>query len=477
MSDYKAILKHSSNYLIANIATKALLFISIPIYTRLLSVEEYGIVNVFMSTISVAAVLLTMNSEVAISRYYFDTKEINEFKRFVGTSINLATLIMMVTSSFFLIFIKSISEMLSFSVILTISILPVALYSIINSVFEQIYNPLLQSKKIAIVSSVKTYLAFALSLVFILLLKENKYMGYVWGTILAMVLLAVYLYRQIKPYYISCLDKKHIKYILSYCLPYLPYSLSGVILAQFGRLFISSESGFEKAGVYSFASNISMIMMVLIMVIHQAWNPYYFRYMNENDRKSIDGDYDLIWRGTLIIGIGICLFGQEIGWLMGASEYWQSLYILPLLVTGYVLYQWAYVYMRNCGYAKKTIWNAIAVISGGVLNVVLSYILIPQYKELGVAIAFCVSYLTILIVSFATNRYVLKVHAPSFKHFNGLFCLYCLIAGFSIFLYFWEDNQVFAILIKIVLFIVSSVFFMYNYRREFKKLILAIKKN
>lgn len=476
MSDHKALLKHSRNYLFANIATKALLFISIPVYTRLLSVEEYGIINVFMSTIAIVAVLLPLNSEVAISRYYFDTKDLDDFKRFVGTTINFSTCIILVTSAIFLIFAAPISEMLSFSIILTISILPVALYSIINSVFEQIYNPLLQSKKIAIVSSIKTYLAFALSIVFILLLKEDKYMGYVWGTISAMVILAIYLYRQINPYYISSFDKKHIRYILSYCLPYLPYSLSGVILAQFGRLLISNESGFEKAGVYSFASNISMIMVVLISVIHQAWNPYFFRYMNDNDRKSINTDYDLIWRVTLIVGIGICLYGQEIGWIMGGADYWHSLYILPILVTGYVFYQWAYVYMRNCGYAKKTIWNAIAVITGGILNIVFSYYFVPYYLELGVAIAFCASYLVILLVSYLTNKFILKVYAPSFKHFSRLFYFYCLISVVSMIFYIKDFDFRISIPLKTVVFLLTFITLMFRYKKETRNIVFLLKK-
>ena len=60
MSDFKALAKHSTNYLFAIMATKALAFISIPVYTRLLSVYEYGIINVFMSTVGIVQVLLTL---------------------------------------------------------------------------------------------------------------------------------------------------------------------------------------------------------------------------------------------------------------------------------------------------------------------------------------------------------------------------------------------------------------------------------
>ena len=84
MSDFKALAKHSTNYLFATMATKALAFISIPVYTRLLSVYEYGIINVFMSTVGIVQVLLTLNTEVANALksdmalfYYFLSKSLS----------------------------------------------------------------------------------------------------------------------------------------------------------------------------------------------------------------------------------------------------------------------------------------------------------------------------------------------------------------------------------------------------------------
>ena len=83
MSDVRALLKHSLNYLFAQVATKALAFISIPVYTRILSVEEFGVVQVFLATVGIASVLLTLNTEVGISRYYYDRKSDDDFKEFV----------------------------------------------------------------------------------------------------------------------------------------------------------------------------------------------------------------------------------------------------------------------------------------------------------------------------------------------------------------------------------------------------------
>lgn len=470
MSDHKELLKHSRNYLFANIATKALAFISIPVYTRLLSVEDYGIVNVYISVIMIAPILMTLNTEVAIARYYFDSKDIDDFKEFVCCSIKVSSIVFFVISILLITIVPWISMLLSFSCLLTLTIIPVSLYKITNSVFTQIYNPIMESKKIAIVSSIQAYLAFGLSVLAIILLPSNKYYGYVIGNVLAMIMLGIYLYNQIKPYYKKSFRSDHIKYLLNYCIPYLPYSLSGVIIAQFGKIFISSESGFDNAGLYSFASNISLVIMVFIGLIHQAWNPFYFRYMNEKDYKSIDNDYDLIWRITLLLGVFVCIFSHEIGLVMGKDEYLPSLRILPYLVLGYVFYQLAFVYMRNTGYAKKTIWNGIVVVISGIFNIILNYYLIPTYNEMGAALSFMFSYILLFLLSWIINIYILRVYAPKIIKFAFPFAITFPFYFVSLYLDDYSLNFVYLYIFKISISIIVFLLLTFQYRYNFIQL-------
>lgn len=463
MSNFRSLFKHSFNYLLANIATKALAFISIPVYTRLLSVEEYGVVSIFLATIGISSVLLTLNLEVAISRYYYDAENLDDFKDFVGTTICLTVIALIVTTLIYIFNLSYISNFLSFDNYLTIAIIPVSLYSIINSIFQQIYNPLLASKKIAIVSSVQTYLAFILSVIIIIIIPNDKYYGYVLGTILSMIILSTYLYKQIKPYCHKCFKVSHVKYILNYALPNIPYALSGVILAQFGRLIVNDYDGFSSAGLYSFAASIGGLMAILINVVHQAWNPYYFEYMNRNDYISINKDYDLIWKVTLISAIFLSLFGYEIGTILAENEYWSSLYLVPFFVLGYVFYQWSYVYLRNTGYSKKIIWNAVAVFISGASNLFLSVYGVSKYGDLGVALAFCVSYLVLLIVSWGINRYILHVYAPKVYDFLKPLFLFAIFWSFSIVLYHINIDYWLTVVIKIFILFSMSLLYLKSY--------------
>ncbi len=463
MSDFRGLIKHSSNYLLANVATKALSFISIPVYTRLLTVSDYGIVNVFFATVQIATILLTLNTEVAISRFYYDTKNLDEFKKFVGTSVVLSGGIFLIMSLLSVLLLPQLSGLTGLSEILCLFILPVSLYYIINSVFTQIYNPMMESQKIAVVSSVQVYLAFGLSVLFILLLNKDKYYGQVYGTVTAMVLLSGYLLHNIKPYVKLSFEWKYVRYILSYSIPNLPYALSGLIISVFGRIIIGNNNGFGDAGIYSFSANIGALMLIIIMVTHQAWNPYYFRYMNEGDTASIDKDYDLIWRLTLTAGLFLSFFGTDIGILLGRPQYYGGLYLVPIFSLGYVFYQWAYVYMRNCGYAKRMIWNAVVVIASGVCNVIFSVWLIKSSGDLGVAVAFTLSYLILLVLCYLVNRFQLKLYSPSLKRFIKPFLLFGIFwsLAFSIVLEF--QAGVIEVLIKAVLFVACAFLLMRTY--------------
>lgn len=470
MSDHKALFKHSRNYLFAELASKALAFVSIPVYTRLLSVEEYGVMGVFMSLVGIAVVLFTLSTDVAISRYYYDRKDDDDFKSFVGSTITLTMIVLCFTITVFILLLPFLSDKLSFPKRLTFCLLPVALYQATNQVFTQIYNPMMKSQKIAIVSSIQVYLAFALSVVFMLSLQSEKYYGYVYGNITAMAILGIYLYKQIRPYCIFSFKKSYYKYILNYCLPYIPYTLSGVILSQFSRIFIGQDQGFSLAGSYTLTTNIAALMLIVLGVTHSAWNPYYFRYMNEKDTVSIDNDYNLIWRITLTIAFSIAAFGNELAIVLSkGDEYLITTYVMPFLVLGYCFYQWAYVYLRNTGYVKRNIWNAVCVVISGTANAFLNSLFVPEYKEMGAAVATCLSFFLLMIVGYLTNKFIIKAYSPSFWNFLKIFII-VLPLFFAVFMIHIIDiDLLIKIPLKLVLFVGLLCLIMLPYRSKMYK--------
>lgn len=410
MPGFKEILKHSRNYLIANLATKALAFISIPVYTRLLTPNDYGIVSIFLGVVGIMGSIMSFSTDRSVSRYFFDQKSPEDFKRFVGTSSILALCFFILNSLILFIFAEKFGNLVGLSKNTVYLIIPVSFINVIGLTFEQIYGPLKKSKVIALASVSMVYIGFTLSILLILLFKSDKFFGQILGQILTGILMVIYWIKRIKPYFKISFDLSYIKYIFTFSVPLIPYALSGVIIEQFGKIAIGSSQSISQAGYYSLALTVGSLVSIAISIAHQAWNPYYFEHMNNRNYKQIDSDFDKIFRITLFIAIAISAFGKEIGLLLAKKEFSGSLYLIPIFTIGYIFYQFSYAYLRNFGYSKKTYYMTLTVLLSGLLNIILNVLLIKKLGELGAAISFSLSYIFMAIIGWFFNKKFVKLH-------------------------------------------------------------------
>lgn len=409
MSNFREVVKHSGNYLVANLATRALAFISIPIYTRLLSTRDYGIISVFLAVTGILNSLLALSFDTSISRYYFDKTSDIDFKKFVGTTLIASCIIMLFSSNIIIIYASNIATLLGIPVKIVYLLIPMVVINIIGLLFIQIYQPQKLSKPIAISSLFRVYLGFSCSIGLILVFNSEKYFGQVLGQILAGVIMLFYWYRKIAPYVVLNFDKKHFRYIINYSIPLIPYALSGVIIEQFGKLFIASNNGVSQAGFYTLAISVASLTGIVTEITHQAWYPYYMEYMHSKNYTRHDQELIRIFKLSLLAAMFFSCFGKEIGIILAKKEFTSALYIIPILTIGYVCHQLSYAYMRNISYILKTSYMSVIVISSGCINVLLNSILIVKIGIIGSAFSFVISYFIMAILSWYISSYVLKV--------------------------------------------------------------------
>ena len=239
-------------------------------------------------------------------------------------------------------------------------------------------------------------------------------------------------------------------------------------MIQFSKIVISSFGGFAEVGKYNIAATIGGLMMVVISITHQAWNPYYMRYMTERDHFSIDHDVNLIWRMTLLCGGLLASFGYEIGYVLAAPEYHQYLYMIPLFVLGYVFYQWSYFYLRNVGFSKKTIWNTIIVFISGGFNVILNFVLIKKFGNIGAPVSLIGSYLLMLFVSYFVNKYILKEYTSPVRDYLLPMFVFLVFTGIVTTSYVLMDKAGYflSFIFKVISLVILTVILFYPYKQQ-----------
>jgi O-antigen/teichoic acid export membrane protein len=401
-------LSHFKNYLSTRIATQAISFISIPVLTRLLSPEEYGTYNVFLSYTGLFSVLLTLNLSSAVGRYFYENKP--DFRSFLGTVIIVNTIQLVVSTVAFLFILDRLSSWFSLPP-LVIMIMPVViLIVLVDNLFQQLFQGLKESRKIAVVTIWRTYLTFGVGVVIVLLLAGNRYLGLIWGQIIIGLVVSVYLLHQMRPHISWKLETGHLRYIFSYSIPLIPYTLSGIILDQFDRIMINSYSGSASAGLYSFAYNIGMLLNVFSSALYQAWMPNFFEYMNKKDFSSLNVNAERMFRIILLAAVLLIYFGQDIGQMLAGRNYYESLHIVPVIVLGYVFYAIFPLYAWSMGYGYRTLWVSFIVLAAGIVNILLNRILIPHYGYEAAAYATLASFILMALMAWVTCRYILNLY-------------------------------------------------------------------
>lgn len=451
MANFTGFLKHGGNYLVASVATSALAFISIPVYTRLLTPEDYGVVSIFMGLVGLLGSVMSFSTDRSVSRYFFDQKNELDFKRFVGTSSILAFTFFIINSFLLVLFAEEFGNFVGLDKYLVYLIIPVSIVNIIGLTFEQIYGPLKRSKEIALSSVVKVFLSFAFSVAFIFFFKKDKFYGQIIGQIVSGFCIVLFWIRLIKPYFIWSFDTSYVKYIFTYSVPLIPYALSGVIIEQFGKIAIGSSQGISEAGFYNLALAVSSIVNITIAVTHQAWNPYYFEYMNSKNYTQLDKDFIKIFKITILVAFGVASFGKELGLLLAKKEFSGALYLIPIFTIGYVFSQLSFAYIRNFGYTKKTQFMTITILASGICNVILNVLFIKSFGELGAAFSFVLSYVIMAVLAWFINEYFVKLHTTPFKQ---MLIPLSIVIPFYVSLYFVMDIQsIFGLLIiKVISF-------------------------
>lgn len=404
--DRSNLLGHSKNYFYGNMAVKALGFISVPIFTRLLTPEDYGIVNVVTSLTQIFIVLMMLNVQGSISRYYFE--EQNDYPKFVGNIISFLFVFNAVIMSFVVIFKKPLSTFFAVNQTLLIIALLIAFLKIAVELFNAYLQASKQSKLFAKIAFANNFLIIPISIVFILLLDNEKYLGKLYAMLIVSASFGIYAgYKLIKLSKFQ-FDISMVKYALVFGIPLIPHALSSFILAHFDRVMVNQISGANDAGLYSFAYNIGMIMNVVVISINKAWIPVFYQKIRESKYAEIERLVQDNTKIVSIIGLALMLFSKELVMIMAGSEYIEALELVPIIVLSYIVVHLYTTFVNYSFFRKKTFLISLSTLMAGVINIILNYQFIPEYGYIAAAYTTLISYLILLVLHFINSKWILK---------------------------------------------------------------------
>lgn len=419
MDNSKKALTSGIWYTVSNFLTRAIGMITTPIFTRLLTQEEFGMFSNFISWQSLLAIFVTLNLESTLISARFDFRE--KFDEYIFSVLSLSSLSALVWILAANVFIGPASELLGMgSVYINALLVYLAFSSAVNMFMarERYYFEYKKTALIGICVSVGTSL---LSVVLILTMRDRLF-ARVIGSIAPGLLLGVILYlffvvkgRRIRVCYW--------KYAIPICLPYIPHLLSMTVLNSTDRIMITHWCSPTDTAMYSLAYTCGSLITLLLTSMNSAFAPWLGEHLDEKKFEEIRGFSQKYIAVFLLFSIGIMLAAPEILLILGGKRYLAAKYVMPPVAVGCVC-QFLYTLFVNVEqFYRKTAGMAAASVLAALINVALNALFIPRIGYLAAAYTTLVGYVCLLLMHMYLVRRIGYARVYDYKYVLLAVCL------------------------------------------------------
>lgn len=468
----KQILKDTSIYSIAKVLPQISSFLLIPVYTTYLSVEDYGIVGA-MQVLSVFFLLvLTFSLDRSIFRLFFDYNDKKKQREFLGTlSIGITTISTIVLIFIFLIknYIELIYSNIDFHPYYSYTILYTyfMVFSLIPKAYFQVTQ---QPSKFVSLSLIEFFLTTALILFFVVYKNEGA-VGYLKSPAISyFVLLPVYFYITYQIIDIK-FNFQIFKDSFIFSLPMIPGFFAAWLLNQSDRVFIERFSDISDVGLYTLAYKFSGISLILSGAFVAAYSPIFFKLANSKKQEdsiiALTASNNIYFISIILLFFLLILFSEELIYFMTDKKYYESHTLIPILALGFLVSQMQGLHNLMI-YQEKKVKEMVTIgVIGGVCNIPLNFIFIPEYGSMGAAYATLISFLFMYLIAlfYSKKCYYIK---PDWKIIFSLF--FTCILFFYIISYITSDfNMINSLIFKSIFTLIIFIAFIYLFSSKILK--------
>jgi O-antigen/teichoic acid export membrane protein len=381
--------KASTAYLFGSLFSKGMAFFTVPIFTRLLSTSDYGIVTTYNSWIAILAMVVGFALHTGIRIAFVDYKD--EMKDFMATTTTFTLLCGGVLSAVVLIVSNFIATNISSTLII------LCLFQSISSALIEDYSMYLMMqyryKFRTVLMVLPNFITVIISVIIIkFVLTDHLYLGRIIPTALIIILFGLMICILVISKSRCLFNKEYLKYALSFSLPLILHGIALNILSQSDRTMITWLADSSQTGIYSLIYNFSMIATVITTSLEGIWVPWFYKQIQEKNSKDINTiakDYINLMTYCLI---GVIMIGPEVVKILAASSYWDGIKIIPpVVISNLIIFAYT-LYVNIEHYHKKTKGITVYTVVAAITNIILNYLWIPKFGYIAAAFTTLISY-------------------------------------------------------------------------------------
>lgn len=383
--------KASSAYVICSVLQKCLSLITLPLFARILTTEEYGISTVYASSLAVVIIFTTLNLPYGS----FSPAMMKFEKDRDGYISAVNTICILFTALYFVIYfpLKGFWNGLVD--------LPTELMVLMG--FEMLFNTSVQFwmgkarfeykyKSFVAVTLLISILGTICSIIAVLLLPNKGVFKVIAnGVVVSIIGLVIMIQSIIKGK--QCFNKEYWKYALTFNTPLIPYYLSQIIFNQSDRLMINKMTGKSDAAMYGVAYTLAFVLTFVLNAINNSFVPWMYRKMKENKLQE-NKKISIIIAGIMaVLLLGIIAIAPEIILIMAGEQYTPAIWVVPPVAMSLLLLFYSQLFINVEFYFEEKYKLVGASILAAFVNIVLNYYGIKMFGFVAAGYTTLISYI------------------------------------------------------------------------------------
>lgn len=411
--DYIELIKNTGVLAVGNFSSKILVFFLVPIYTKVLSTEDYGFYELVLSSIQLFFPIITLNVTDGLLRFTLEKR--NQIKEIVRISNKYIILGSCLCAVYLLItkYLNPVSIISSYY----IYIFFLYIFYGANQYLIQLSKGMDRVKEMAISGILGTITIVTTCLLFLFPLSMGL-KGFFLSNILGQLIPTLYLAKKLDVITIlqhgPKTSKELEKRLLKYSIPLILTSIGWWINNTSDRYITSFFLGVSATGILSIAYKIPNILSVIHGLFIQAWQISAIKQFNQIDKESFYTTvFNILSISLYYIATLLILFTVPIAKIMFSENFFSGWPYVPLLIV-------SSCYTGVAGYISPILTSAFntkcvaaSTIVGGIINIVISVILVQVIDIYGVVIGTLVSSFTIMIYRY--NGLNGEIESSAFK--------------------------------------------------------------
>lgn len=387
-------MKASLWFVVCSILKDAVDIFVTPIFTRILTTEQYGIYNVYNSWLQIFKIIFTLylfSDVFNVGLLRFE----KERDQFVSATLGFTTT---VTGFFCVLYLfqhnfwEQILDLPEFMVLLLFAqVLAYVPYYcwIRRERFDYHY------KNVVVVSLLYVFLQPVLGILAICCVDLPINPGYTRIIVAVSVqfLIGMTLYVGMMCRGKTFFHGKYWMYSLKTGIVLIPFNLSKVVLNQSDRIMINSFFGKSEAAIYSVAHSGAFVIQAVMEGVNGAFVPWFYRKLKKEDNEGIVPVVNVLVLVVSAAVFSISLVAPEVMKILADEDYYIGVYCIPSLAYSvYLIFIYTLFSDIELFYGKNG-YVTVASAVGSVTNIILNAIFIPEYGFIAAGYTTLASYL------------------------------------------------------------------------------------